>query len=573
MRIAGIVNALGHVLAPVVRPLRFIVILSGTALIFAAPVQALPGGRAWIPIDTLGANGHQNVFPGRFEPLRGGALRIVGRGSGGPGQFLVGFEWADSVWKLRWTNRYNSGQTFQTLTPEGRELIVHRALAQRPEGFGHDSLVVADVVGDSLSTADTVMTVSESVVFYSAAATETHEWVAVYDPEYAFIKTAQRRRGERWEVSFLQAQSGDLGVSIAPLTDSTALLVTAGGRIRRDIVTPSGTTEETPDLAEHGFAVSALRPDGQGGYWVTWTSGFESVVVTRRLANGTWTAYDSLTADYKPASPYQLTNSVAISMDGGPRPAISWMAYGQSGTEYVYVSWPTDSGWTRGEQIPGSTKGGAQQLALDENGDIWIGWWKYFDGILWTHSHATAVSSVPSISEQEGRPRLSWTLSAPAEATWWGVMRSRDDGEWERVARVKAGADSAMAWTDTTAPSGQRLRYAIRRECRDTRYQVTSDAAIWEPHGPGLRLDLLGRNPGSDVVDLEVLGAGSGALELGLYDIQGRHLGVRRMQSTGAGRDRLTLPFPRGLESGVYLLKARSADGRESSAVKVVLLR
>lgn len=526
-----------------------------------------------MPVDTLGADGHQNIFPNRFEPLGGGPLRVVGYGSGGPGQFLLGFEWADSVWGKRWTNRHGSRSTFQTISPPERELVVYRAAIGRPEGFGHDSLVVADVVGDSLSTADTVTTVSDYVVFYSAAATTTHEWVAVSDPEYAFIKIAQRRRGGRWEGSFLQAQSGELGVSIAPLTDSTALLVTAGGRIRRNIVTPSGTFEETPDLAADGFAVSALRPDGQGGYWVTWTSRFESVVVTRRHADGTWAPYDSLTADYMPASPYQLTNSIAISMDDGPRPAIAWMAYGQSGVEYVYVSWPTDSGWTRGEQIPGSAKGGAQQLTLDENGDIWIGWWKYFDGILWTHSYATATSSAPSIAEQEGHPRLSWKLSSRAEGTWWGVMRARGEGEWERVARVKAGADSLMAWTDSTAPADERLRYAIRRECRDTRYQVTSAEGVWEPHRPSLRLGLLGQNPVNDLVNLEVLGANHGAVDLRLFDIQGRQVTGRRAQSTGAGRDRVEMPIPSGLGSGVYLLRASSADGRESSAVKVVLLR
>jgi hypothetical protein len=543
------------------------------ACLAAPAAQALPGGRAWAPAETLNLNGHQNTYPDRFEPLLGGPLRLVGRGSGGPGQFLLGFEWADSAWNVRWVNRHDSGHTFTTLTCAERELVVFRAFGTKREGFVYDSLVVADVSADSLATPDTVTTASDYVVFYSAAASREYEWVAVYDPEYAFTKVVQRRRGQPWHTFFLQAQSGALGVSLAPLSDSTVLLVTGGGRIRRDVITPTGWTEETPDLAESGFAISPLRPDGEGGYWIAWTSGEETAVVTRRLKDGTWTRQDSLTADYLPPSPHQFSNNIAISQDAGPRPAIAWMAYGQSGVEYVYVSWPTDSGWTRGEQLPGSSGGGSQQLTQDENGDIWIGWWKFFEGILWTHSYATATSSAPEISERSGQPLLHWSLSAPAPGTWWAVMCSNGDGAFERVARLKAGPDTVMAWADTSAPAGVSLRYAVRRECRDTRYQWTSAQARWEPRGPSLTIVLRSVNPATNQIELEIVGANQGALDLRLYDLQGREVARHSARAAGAGRDAASLRLDGALRPGLYLLRVRAADGRLSPSAKVAIVR
>jgi hypothetical protein len=452
-------------------------------------------------------------------------------------------------------------------------MLVWRALGEERDGLVHDSLVVADVVDDSLAVPDTVTTASGYVNFYSAAASPTHEWVAVYDPEYAFTKIAQRARGAPWRLDFLQAQSGALGVSLAPLTDSTALLVTAGGRIRRNVISPTSVTEETPDLAESGFAVSALRPDGAGGHWVAWTSGDESVLIARRSSTGAWSGPDTLTADYVPPSPYQLTNSIAISEDLGPRPALAWMAYGQSGVEYIYVSWPTATGWTRGEQLPGSATGGAPQLTCDENGDLWIGWWRYFEGILWKHTYTTVTCERPDVGEDSGRPLVQWSLSGPAPSTWWAVMRAIDGGAFERIARVQAGSGVAMKWADTAAPSHHELTYAIRRECRDTRYQLTTSPAMWEPKGAGLVLAVRSRNPAEAFIESEVVGADRGELELRLYDLQGRVVAERATTVLGAGRDVVRLSIGDSVHSGLYMLRARSADGRSSPTVKVAVIK
>src|SRR5712691_6911786 len=84
--------------------------------------RALPPGRAWTPLEILNVNGHQNTFPDHFESTRTGHLRLVGRGTSGPGSFLIGFEWGDSAWKVRWVNRHDTCLLFMETAPPESEL-------------------------------------------------------------------------------------------------------------------------------------------------------------------------------------------------------------------------------------------------------------------------------------------------------------------------------------------------------------------------------------------------------------------------------------------------------------------
>lgn len=265
-----------------------------------------------------------------------------------------------------------------------------------------------------------------------------------------------------------------------------------------------------------------------------------------------------------------------MSPEGSDVPALAWYGYSPSvcdGAYYIWTSFPTDTAFGSGEQLENSRGGVEPSLVRDGNGDVWLAWWRPFDGIFWVHSYTTAKCSQPSVSESTGRPLLQWRLTEPAPETWWAVLRAEGAGPLNRIARIRATADTAMAWADTSAPTGIALRYAIRRECRDVHYEWTSDEAAWEPRGPSLALFVRGGNPASDRIEFEVVGANAGALDVRLYDLQGREVIRQTLTAGGSGRDAASLALPGILPSGLYLLRVRAADGRLSSAMKVAIVR
>jgi len=152
-------------------------------------------------------------------------------------------------------------------------------------------------------------------------------------------------------------------------------------------------------------------------------------------------------------------------------------------------------------------------------------------------------------------------------------MRAEGSRPLERVARLRAPSDTVMAWADTSAPGGVPLRYAIRRECRDVRYQTTSAEARWEPRGAMLVVAVKSRNPASATIELEVVGANQGPIQIHVYDIQGREITRRSILASGAGRDEASLSLDGTIRQGLYLLRVRSADGRLSPTAKVAVLR
>ena len=193
--------------------------------------------------------------------------------------------------------------------------------------------------------------------------------------------------------------------------------------------------------------------------------------------------------------------------------------------------------------------------------------------LFWTHSYTKSTAAAPIVTEVNGVPTLSWRLSEPSPRTWWGVMRSVDGGPFERVARVRAGPGEALSWADSSAPTDARIEYAIRRESRDVRYQVTSGAATWEPRRAVLELSIRGPNPSSPRLELEVVGASAGPLEARVYDLQGRVVASQQFRALGSGRDVLTLSLGRAVPSGLYIVGVRSHDGRRGTHRKLLLVR
>jgi hypothetical protein len=240
------------------------------------------------------------------------------------------------------------------------------------------------------------------------------------------------------------------------------------------------------------------------------------------------------------------------------------------------VAFPTESGWTDGEEIPGSENMFLTPLvARDRNGDVWATWrMRDFTTNRWTHTYVHATCSPPVVAG-EGRSRvLTWTLSETAPESWWAVLRSRNGGAFEEIARVQAGRDLNVAWADDSPPTGV-LRYRIRRESVDSRYRWESEEATW-PAGANRPLALTHAGPAGLEGDLELTGADAGLIEVRIYDIQGRLILTQRSAAGGSGRDTLRIDLEgggRNFGAGIYFATVRDASGRVALPLKLVLLK
>ncbi len=568
-------------IVPAVRSTRTAALVSLLALLGAllpaTAALALPAGRSWSPIDTLNAHGHDYMFTCRFEPTIRETLRFVAIGIGGPGKFLTGFEWADTAWRVRWTHDDGAFITYESEDTSDREWLVWRSF-QAPPGsaFTLEFMLVSTVSGDSLATPDTVGVVYESANHYDAAASDSCEWVVVWDPVRSNqTRSFTRRRPDGPWLERRLPISGNRGYATVALDDTTALVVGGADSLRWGRLTPTRWL--------HGGALytsafpSPLRSDGAGGWWLGWTEDWWPAVMTRWLPGGGWAPLETLAVHYPP-SLYQVAKNNDLSRDRFPRPAMVWSSFGDNGVEHLYLAWPNDSaGWYPAEQVPGTAKGIAPQVARDENGDVWLMWLDLLRlQLSWRHSHTHAVTDTPRAGEDRGRPRLRWNLSEPAPGSYWTIWRATGAGDFEQVARLAAGSAAAMEFVDAAPPAGVALRYRVRRECKDVRYRWTSAEAEWLPRTARLRLALRSPNPVGGALAVEVLGAAAGALELQLFDLQGRLVARARATASGSGRDAVSLDPATGarpLRSGVYVLRARGGDRRTSDGLKVVVLR
>jgi hypothetical protein len=334
--------------------------------------------------------------------------------------------------------------------------------------------------------------------------------------------------------------------------------------------TEMGKLNESEHFSE---SYPMLRRRPSGGYWLFWGD-TDTMLFARTFRGGAWTAIETLRVAVPTGIQHFLYESIP-SQDDEEYPALMTSGYGIRGDtrDYIYVSFPTDSGFGVAERVDASRYSRIQTMGMDENGDVWLAWFVLLDGIFWTHSYTTSTASAPSITERGGRPFLRWRLSEPSPRTWWGVMRSVNGQPFECVARVRAGPVDEMSWADAAAPANARIEYAIRRECRDVRFQATSEAAGWEPRRAVLGLALKGPNPASERVEFELLGASAGDGDVRLYDLQGRVVAAQKASLGGSGRDIVTFRAGRDLRSGLYLLLVSTDDGKRATPRKVVLIR
>lgn len=539
----------------------------------------MPAGRAWAPIDTLRLD-HAYIVPSRFEPIRDGRIEVVGNGYYGTGgRRLFGFEWADSAWKVRWSLQTDSYQIWPSLTPPNHQMLTWKTTTALDSASHYSSYIVtSDVVGGSTTPLDTITQINASSLVQAAGAWGGRRWIATQDGQSLPQQTFRLYRSDSAH-HWTQMRTTDLaaphGIVMAPLDGSNILVVTSewNEQLRWGVLRDTVWTTEPEPVAQYGPHGPSMIRQPRGRIRLAWSS-YDDFLRTRVFENGAWAEPETIRAAL-PDTIQHLFYMASLSREEGDRPALAWYGYKTHDDVawYVWVAFPTDSGFGVGERIPGSWNGHSPTCLVDENEDVWVAWMRDWDGMYWTHSYCTAMPSAPEVSEQEGRPSLRWSLSASAPETWWSVRRSVDGAPPTSVARVRAGVAPTMSWSDSSAPPGAQLRYSIRRECRDVRYRATSAESEWRPRGAAIALALRSENPASSSLRVELSGATAGTLELVLYDLLGRAVLTRRTTASGSGVDLLELPLAGTVRPGLYLLRVGGADGRRSRAAKVVVVR
>ncbi len=555
--------------------------LFGAALITVSlqtspsPAYALPPGRAWAPVDTLHEGIHFLAAP-RLQTMKGDRLRLVASGITAPRSILA-YQWSDSLWEMDARLDYGANFIWPVLSDEDEEHVVWKGIV--PVGpFGNDTyLLYLQTLPNLQGHADTLALSHGSSWEYSGATTPSMRWV-LHD-DFGNLRLFRSRRPGPW-VEVAMPGNGSNGTTIAALNDTTALAAWAehdliqSAIIRGDdvqlIPIPQNTEKEIPGRPK-------LRRRPSGGFWLTWSLGGRYIKLSS-FDGTSWSGYQPIECGYHSSRPLSyIADSPDVSQDAFERPVIAWSAYGADGREVICVTCPTDSGYPMAEEIPVSNGGFLASPARDENGDVWLAWWKYYDGAFWTHSYTSVGIVEASVSPSNRGPRVRWTLEGEAPESWWSVLRSGGDSPYEVVGRVRAGATTQVEWTDTTATPGSYL-YRVRRDCKDRRFELLSDALpatvdtgnVTEP----FRLRLGGAHPFRGTARLRATGAAPGVLTIELFDVRGRlvlstkaNVGSDGTALIDVGSERLGSDA-----AGLYFARARDSRGRSSETLKVVRL-
>lgn len=418
---------------------------------------------------------------------------------------------------------------------------------------------------------DTVAHTGEEYLIESAAVVgPRRRWVTISD--HAKVHLYWSDGPAAWREADIGLPYG-YAVGVASLDDTTTLVAWTNpsgmwcGILRGEQWTPTGLI-----IGRYPYRVR-LRSRPSGGQWVAGATA-EPHIEVKRYLDGTWSAPESLIAPYRSPRRGAITMDVDLSRDGGEYPAVAWDYQNYyTGEEGVCACVPTDSGFGACDDLGGN--GGLPMIARDRNGDVWVAWWGYGITASWLHTYTRATASTPVVMGAGRNRVVAWQLSEPAPETWWAVLRARDEGEFEPVARVRAGASAAMSWRDGSPPRGV-LRYRIRRESVDKRYEWVSGIAQW-PRKCRKPLPLtLVSAAGSSRIELSLEGAVVGLVELQVYDLQGRSVMRQDVTVRGASQERLSLDLSssdRRLPAGVYFARVKDISGAESNAVKLVVLR
>jgi hypothetical protein len=535
-------------------------------------------------MDTTKVPGHTRLYPDRLDLDSLGRPLLVAASAGGLGRDTHVLGWRDSSWSLLASLGHGTAFSHPVVsTGPGFPLIWQTTTGIYVPGvpYGQTYLAMSGFDGEQLEPEpDSISLVWGSGFAYAGAASPRRRWAVKHDYTNG-LRVWYSDTAKVWHGLSLLPAWADNGPVATPLGDTTAMIAWSGSfeGVRWGVLEGAawGDSGPVPRAVMTGHALSPrMRRAPSGSIHFGWSTD-EAFVQVARFANGAWTPAESLSCP-KRLTGQNISKAFALSRDAWERPVVAWIEHnadrGFLGTVCVCV--PSDSGYPRGEEGPGTDDAMYLDALRDAHGDVWLVWQTEFDGLFWTHTYVTATASAPRFDGSTDRPRVQWALSEPAPGSDWTVLRALAGGAYEPVATIRAGPGTALAWVDSAAPTGEVLRYRIRRECLDARYQHESAEAAWWPRGPSLGLALHGAQPGAGELELLVVGAEAGALELRVFDLQGREVMRERAWASGSGQDRVRLSLRAAdgqLPAAVYFVRAADRSGRRSAALKTVVVR
>jgi hypothetical protein len=517
-------------------------------LIWPTGAAALPVGRAWTPDTPINEPGFVYLAAPRIDyDAQTGALRLAAAAFGYSGFDAFGYEWADSLWSRTWATGNGTLALWPVLSPPGTYHLIWSGGDDASYGY----LYMAELENGAL-VIDTVAATAEAMTEYAAAVTPKRRWAAVSDrtPDKTLRVLYSDTLGIWREMS--SVGQGDYGVAIGALDDTSALVVWSGlnegikwGRIAGDLWAPGGAP--IPGLLANRVR---MRPDPRGGYWAAWGTLSDYVNIAQFTEAGPG-PIDTLRCNYANQSASHSTDSPDPSRDDAPRPVVAWGWQNDDGQLGVCICFPTTLGYAMGEEMPNAAGGVLPSLAVDRNGDTWLAWWHYGYTSHWMHTYVTATAVNPSASRSGLECSLAWELSELAPKSWWAVLRSpAGEDDYAEVARVQAGADLSMSWTDPSAPTWP-LHYVIRRESVDKRYEWLSEPVLCDA-AVSVQVSLASAVAESDRVTLRWQGVGAGALDA-MVERRGESTGWQQLGPALAdGPDRLVYQDQSILPGGRY---------------------
>lgn len=527
--------------------------------------DALPAGRAWIGADTLVAQGFEYMTSPLFIRQQGGELGLIGVGQSATtgASDTRGFEWRGASWAETWA--LGRGTSFLPPVPSTAEadFLIWREVTLASH------FVFSRLTAHGPAEPETVSTIGTGTNLYAAAASPLRRWAIA--PDFKNLRAFVSDTSGNWrevETGF----GGRFAAAVAAFEETLAVVaweeidgmhwavLSDDSFMHRGIV-PGPPAPKVP----------RFRSRPSGGYWMTWGS-YEPSLSIATFWNGQWIAHPPIECAYR-LSAQHFSENADMSRDDGEFPAIAWGAQ-VMGRSVICVCMPTDSGFTTAEELEFAPDGILPTVARDRNGDVWVAWWRFFDGIFWTHTYVTATARDVRAGGAGAARRVQWTLSEPAPESWWAVLRARNDEAFEEVARVRATSDPHMAWEDLSPPAGV-LRYRIRRESVDTRYGWLSEEARWPPRNRRPILTLASENPLDAEAEFEVMDAAEGPLTLRIYDVMGRVVARGEAAGGSAIVQRMRVALGAGVRprAGVYFAVAEDASGVSSAAIKLVVLK
>ena len=559
------------------KQVRSSLVVLAVAAVLPVPhdAEALPHGKSWMPVERLFHEEFPYLPSPQLDTDPEGRPTLVVSAWRSDIRDVAGMEWSDSSWKQQWMLGHYTSGLVSALSPSGTTFLIWSGSELNNE----DRAFFAEMGETGPVAIDTVTRVIPYLnALAGAVAPGGRRWVTIKDNP---VNKGQVHRllysdslGHWNEI--LMPGTATNGVAIAALDDKTALVI-SGELLGLEyaIATDTGLVERgpLPAFGDHGL-LPELR-SGASGPWLAWGT-YGTHVGISHYRNGFWAAPESLRCDYTDAR-QSYTASPSMSRDGVTFPVVIWSAYNSwTGGDVICACLSTDSGFTIADEIWAGESALSPTAARDVNGDAWVAWWTRQTpaGTYWTHTYTKATSSAPRVTLEASRRRVAWSLSELAPETWWAVMRARGAAPYEIAARVRAGHGTEMSWTDSTPAAGV-VRYRIRRECLDTRYQWFSEEAMW-PSGSRKPFALAGiPSPFHADGIITLIGAEPGPVEVRLHDLQGRLLLTERLVASGEGRDSIQIHFESAsshVRAGVYFVRVRDSADRWAEA-KLVLLR